>query len=292
MWDYNQDFIVPDGGNLMTFMCGTEDKTSSSIPLNERLPIPPYYLFFRPFGDYESGARGLQLGNATCKVEPRITLNNVTYNGLTNDFTSRIVEEFDTPSLAPTDFEAVDAVYQVFWYGISKQGNIVADTIISLRHQNEQDSQPLSETLENILRGFYEIEMTSLRLYYSANFPPGSRQVTGTLSYFRMGYNGPVEALYALGPLTIVVAMGLGYLIWGLWVGGGMFEFNPIRASSILVASSQGGLSRLNLRKEGSPLDDSKYPDESSLQNVKVKFGKLPHGALGLRLHEDQGRGT
>lgn len=272
----------------MSFMCGAEDNNPSSIPFNERPPISPFYIFFRPFGDYESGARGLQLGNITCKVEPRVTLNNVTYNSLKNDFTSRIVEEFDTPALAPTDFEAVDAVYQVFWYGISKQGNIIADTIVSLRHQNEQDKQSLAKTFENILKGFYEIEMTSLRLYYSANFPPGSRQVVGNLSYFRMGYNGPMEALYALGPLAIVVIMGLCYLVWGLWAGGGMFEFNPIRASSLLVASSQGGLSRLNLGREGSPpLDDLKYPDEASLQNVKVKFGQLPHGMLGLRLHDE-----
>lgn len=272
----------------MTFLCGSMDNTPSSIPPNERPPVSPYYIFFRPFGDYESGARGLQLGNVTCSVEPRVTLNNVTYNGYTNDFTSRVIQEFDTPALAPTDFEAMDAIYQVFWYGISKQGNIVADTIVSLRHQNERNGQPLSETFENILKGFYEIELTSLRLYYSANFPPGSRQVNGTLNYFRMGYNGSTEALYALAPLAVVVTMGLSYLIWGLWVGGGMFEFNPTRASSLLVASSQGGLSKLNLGKQGSPPDDSKYPDESSLQHVKVKFGQLPHGALGLRLHDEK----
>lgn len=272
----------------MTFMCGAEDKTPSPLPPNDRLPVSPYYIFFRPFGDYESGARGLQLGNITCKVEPRVTLNNVTYSAFTNDFTSRIVKEFDTPALAPTDFEAIDAVYQVFWYGISKQGNIIADTIVSLRHQNKQDTQSLSKTFENILKGFYEIEMTSLRLYYSANFPPGSRQVNGNLSYYRMGYNGSIEALYALGPLAVVVVMGLGYLIWGLWAGGdGVFEFNPTRTSSLLVASSQGGLSKLNLGKEGSTSDLSKYPDESALKHVKVKFGQLPHGALGLRLHED-----
>lgn len=271
----------------MTFMCGSVDDAPSKIPPNERLPVSPYYIFFRPFGDYESGARGLQLGNITCKVEPHVTLNNVTYNSFTNDFTSRVVKEFDASALMPTNFEAMDAIYQVFWYGISKQGNIIADTIVSLRHQNEQDSQPLAKTFEHILKGFYEIEMTSLRLYYSANFPPGSRQVVGTLSYFRMGYNGSIEALYALGPLVMVVGMGLGYLIWGLWVGGGgAFEFNPTRASSLLVASSQGGLSNLNLGKEGSLSDDSKYPDESSLQHVKVKFGQLPHGALGLRLHD------
>lgn len=266
----------------MTFMCGTKDETPSQIPPDQRLPVLPFYIFFRPFGDYESGARGLQLQNVTCKIKPLMTINNVTYSSLTNDFTSRVVEVIETPNLAPTDFEAMDAIYQVFWYGISKQGNIVADAVVSLRHQNEEyNNQPMSQTFENILKGFYEVEMTSLRLYYSANSPPGSRQIMGVITHFRMGYNGPIEALYALGPLALVVIMGISYLIWGLWVGGEMFEFNPTRASSLLVASSQGGL---NLGNMGVPQSTGKYPDEASLQHLKVKFGELPHGVLGLEL--------
>lgn len=266
----------------MTFMCGAKNETPSDIPAPNRLPVSPFYIFFRPFGDYETGKRGLQLQNVTCKLEPRVTLNNVTYNSATNDFTSRVVKVLDDP--APTDFESIDAIYQVFWYGISKQGNIVADTIVSLRHQNGDNKQSMAKTYENILKGFYEIEMTSLRLYYSSNFPPGRREITGTLTHFRMGYNGSIEALYALGPLAIVVIMGVSYLVWGLWVGGEMFEFNPTRASSLLVASSQGGLSRLNL---GVAPHAGKYPDEGSLQDVKVKFGELPHGVFGLGLQEE-----
>lgn len=262
--------MVPGGGNLMSFMCG---------PNNSK----EYYIFFRPFGEYERGDRGLQLQNITCKVEPRMTLNNVTYSSVTNDFTSKVIQVFETPAMSPTDAEAIDAVFQVFWYGVSIRGNVVADAIVSLRHQNQQDNdQTLAETFQNILKGFYEIEMTSLRLYYSANSAPGARNVTGSLTHFRMGYNGTPEALYALVPLAFIVAMALGYLTYGLRVGGHLFEFNPTRTTSLLVASSQGGLDlgeRIKASTEG-------YPDETSVQDVKVRFAALPHGVLGLRMDE------
>jgi hypothetical protein len=42
--------------------------------------------------------------------------------------------------LTPTDREAMEAISKVFWYGISIQGNLVADAILSLRYQSSRNS--------------------------------------------------------------------------------------------------------------------------------------------------------
>ncbi|PWW74725.1 hypothetical protein C7212DRAFT_365224 [Tuber magnatum] len=268
------NFIVPGGGNLMSFYCGP-DKNSR------------YFLFFRPFGDYETGARGLKLQNLTCEVKPKMTIVNSTYTSIRNEFSSETVPYTNRSDLSPTDLEAIDAISQIFWYGISIQGNIVADTVHSLRYQSHQNkTQPIAEAFEHLLRGLYEIEMTALRFYYSANFPPSSRNITGNLTYIRMGYNGGIGAIYALVPLALVSAIGSGFLIWGLMAGGELSRFNPTHPSSLIYASSQGGLAR-----EFDPADVVD-PRESVAKDVKLKFGELLEGKLGLGLEGEVARPT
>jgi len=127
-----------------------------------------------------------------------------------------------------------------------------------------------------LLRGLYEIEMTALRLYYSENSPPGLRGITGNVTYIRLGYNGTREALFALAPLALVSGIGLGFLIWGLMVGGELSRFNPTRPSSLIYASCQGGLAR---QFDAVDVVD---PRESVVKDVRLKFGELPEGKLGL----------
>ncbi|RPA98538.1 hypothetical protein L873DRAFT_1790320 [Choiromyces venosus 120613-1] len=268
------NFIVPGGGNLMSFFCGP-DKNDE------------YSFFFRPFGDYETGARGLQLQNLTCDVKPRMTIVNSTYTSIRNEFSSEPISYTNRSGLSPTDREAMDAIFQIFWYGISIQGNVVADAVLSLRYQSHQNrTQTVAETFEQLLKGLYEMEMTALRLYYSANSPPGIHNITGNLTYIRLGYNGTVEAVYALIPLALVSATGLGFLIWGLMAGGELSKFNPTHPSSLIYASSQGGLVR---QFDATDVAD---PSESTVKDVKLRFGELPEGKLGLGLEVEVTRPT
>jgi hypothetical protein len=253
----------------MSYFCGPDNSSE-------------YTFFFRPFGDYQTGLRGLQLQNLTCRVKPRITLVSSTYTSTRNEFTSRITWMAGESGLTPTDREAMDAIFQVFWYGVSIQGNLVADAILSLRYQSSRNStQPLARTFEALLRGLYELEMTALRLYYSANTPPGARDITGDLFFVRLGYNGTLETLYALLPLAAAAAMGLTYLTWGLLAGGELSRFNPTEPSSLIYASSQGGL-----KKEFGATGVAVSTLGGS-RDVKVRFGELPMGSLGLGMEPE-----
>lgn len=104
--------------------------------------------------------------------------------------------------------------------------------------------------MEASLRGIFEFESSNLRVYYSANQAPGRRDVNGTYSVWRVGYNGGHVTLAGLlPPLVILLGMALAYIVLGARTKCSTVSpfVDPMNSTWLIAASATGGtLGRLH----------------------------------------------
>lgn len=118
---------------------------------------------------------------------------------------------------------------------------MVIDSLHQLHQGNA--SIPLSTAMEQTMRGYIEYFATNLRMYYSANAPPGRRAITGTHTVWRVGYHGsPIVLAGLLPPLTLIVGLAATYTALGIRAGTApIADFDPVDTLSLLIAGAAGG---------------------------------------------------
>lgn len=91
-----------------------------------------------------------------------------------------------------------------------------------------------------MIRGMIEYEATQLRMYYTANYAPGVRSITGNLTTSRVGYSGHIATLYTLVPVfSLISLLCLIYLVLALRTGlQYKGDFDPMDSTCLIAASA------------------------------------------------------
>lgn len=201
-----------------------------------------YTIYIGTFGDY-ANTSFTQSGffpNLTCTLKPFLTDATVQYR--TADSLFRVGEV--TPIAGSTNRvpnETYQAIDRAFSLAVTTLDSMIIDSIHGIVAMNSTLNIP--EATAMTLKGYIEFYATSLRLYYSANEPPGRRPVTGNFTVWRMGYKGqPIVLASLLPPLVLVCGLAITYVVLGLQTGVGYVSgFNPIDGLPMMVASAAGG---------------------------------------------------
>lgn len=203
-----------------------------------------YTVYIGAFGTYatDRGEPGVAsfFPNMTCSMKPMLTNVSLAYTSTGDIFDvnhTAIIP--DSGRRVPN--ETYQAIDRAFSLAISNSENMVIDSIHGFAAVNNAISYP--KAMELTLQGYIEMFATNLRMYYSANEPPGRRTIRGNYTTWRVGYNGdPVVLGGLLPPLLFICGLAIAYTVIGLRTGLQYIpEFDPVNSVSMLAASAAGG---------------------------------------------------
>lgn len=154
---------------------------------------------------------------------------------------------------------------------LDEKENMVIDSIHGFRASNSSVS--IVHATEDTFRGYIEFMATNLRMYYAANEPPGTINVTGNYTVWRVGYRGqPIVLISLLPPLVLICGLAIYYLIVGTRSGSTnvpLPAFDPVDSLSILLAGAAGGTAG---KVPVAPLNDNDHRDKKILHRMTLRF--------------------
>lgn len=104
------------------------------------------------------------------------------------------------------------------------------------------------------------------------------RKVTGSMSYYVIGWDGQFSTILALLPLFIVgfgCLLLLGFIVWRSPNRRQLIVFDPTNPTSLIAASSAGGL-HFGARSVGDP-------DDEVVGLTEVKYDVIEKEGVAIR---------